>query len=204
MGVGRTASGMSMLMGAAAQSIKAVVRNVDDYLLAPMGKALFAFNMQFNFDKDFANGDLDVKARGTESLMRNEVRSQRLLQFMQMTANPQLAPMVKYDYILRELAASMDLDEEKILNDPREAMLQAKMMAEIQALMPQPPQAAQQGAPGGPPAVSDPTGTGNGNIAPGAAPTPGEAGFTGAGGGANGGNPPPQQPQGGPPQGQMQ
>ena len=50
MGVGRTASGMSMLMGAAAVNIKAVVRNIDDYLLAPLGKALFAFNMQFNFD----------------------------------------------------------------------------------------------------------------------------------------------------------
>ena len=52
MGVGRTASGMSMLMGAAAQNIKAVVRNIDDYLLSPLGKALFAFNMQFNFDED--------------------------------------------------------------------------------------------------------------------------------------------------------
>lgn len=188
MGVGRTASGMSMLMGAAAQNIKAVVRNIDDYMLAPTGKALFAFNMQFNFDKEFANGDLEVKARGTESLMRNEVRSQRLLQFMQMTANQQMAPFVKYDYILRELAASMDLDEEKILNDPREAIIQAKMMAEIQALMPQPPAAPQQAA-GGPPSPNDPTGTGNGNIAPGAAPEPGAAGFTGAGGGANGGNP---------------
>jgi hypothetical protein len=188
MGVGRTASGMSMLMGAAAQNIKAVVRNFDDYLLAPVGKALFSFNMQFNFDKEFANGDLEVKARGTESLMRNEVRSQRLLQFMQMTANQQMAPFVKYDYILRELAASMDLDEEKILNDPREAVIQAKMMAEIQALMPQPPAGAQTPA-GGPPSPSDPTGTGNGNIAPGAAPEPGAAGFTGAGGGANGGNP---------------
>lgn len=188
MGVGRTASGMSMLMGAAAQNIKAVVRNFDDYLLTPIGKALFSFNMQFNFDKEFANGDLEVKARGTESLMRNEVRSQRLLQFMQMTANQQMAPFVKYDYILRELAASMDLDEEKILNDPREAVIQAKMMAEIQALMPQPPAAPQTPA-GGPPSPSDPTGTGNGNIAPGAAPEPGAAGFTGAGGGANGGNP---------------
>ena len=199
-GVGRTASGMSMLMGAAAQSIKAVVRNMDDYLLSPMGKSLFAFNMQFNFDKEFSQGDLEVKARGTESLMRNEVRSQRLLQFMQMTANPQLAPMVKYDYILRELAASMDLDEEKILNDPREAVIQAKMMAEIQALMPPQPQTAPVAGAGGPPSPNDPTGTGNGNIAPGEAPTPGEAGFTGAGGGANGGQP----PQGGPEQGPMQ
>ena len=198
MGVGRTASGMSMLMGAAAQNIKAVVRNLDDYLLAPLGKALFAFNMQFNFDQMYTKGDLSVTARGTESLMRNEIRSQRLLQFMQMTANQQMAPFVKYDFILRELAASMDLDEDKIMNDPREAMIQAKMMAEIQAMMPQPDPAQAAPAPGGAPSPQDPTGNGNGNIAPGSAPEPGAPGFTGAGGGDNGGNVPP------PPQGQVQ
>ena len=200
MGVGRTASGMSMLMGAAAQNIKAVVRNLDDYLLAPLGKALFAFNMQFNFDQMYTKGDLSVTARGTESLMRNEIRSQRLLQFMQMTANQQMAPFVKYDFILRELAASMDLDEDKIMNDPREAMIQAKMMAEIQAMMPQPDPAQQAAAAaqaGGAPSPSDPTGNGNGNIAPGSAPEPGAPGFTGAGGGDNGGNVP-QPPQGQP------
>jgi hypothetical protein len=198
MSVGRTASGMSMLMGAAAQNIKAIVRNMDDYMLAPLGRALFAFNMQFSFDKDVAKGNLEVTARGTESLMRNEVRSQRLLQFMQMTANPAMAPFVKYDYILRELSASMDLDEEKILNDPREAAIQAKMMAEIAALMPQPPQGGAEGPlPAG---MGDPTGNGGGNIAPGAAPEPGAQGFAGAGGGDNGGQQPaPQQapqPQG--------
>jgi hypothetical protein len=197
MGVGRTASGMSMLMGAAAQNIKAVVRNLDDYLLAPLGKALFAFNMQFSFDQMYTKGDLSVTARGTESLMRNEIRSQRLLQFMQMTANQQMAPFVKYDFILRELAASMDLDEDKIMNDPREAMIQAKMMAEIQAMMPQPDPAQAAPAPGGAPSPQDPTGNGNGNIAPGSAPEPGAPGFTGAGGGDNGGNVP-QPPQGQP------
>ncbi len=196
MGVGRTASGMSMLMGAAAQNIKAVVRNIDDYLLAPLGRSLFAFNMQFNFDKSI-RGDLDVVARGTESLMRNEVRSQRLLQFMQMTANPAMQPFVKYDYILREIAASMDLDEEKVLNDPREAAIQAEMMAAVAALMPQPPQQAQPQQAGAP-SPEDPTGNGGGNIAPGNAPEPGAAGFTGEGGGANGGNPPPTPPQGQP------
>ena len=194
MGVGRTASGMSMLMGAAAQNIKAVVRNVDDYLLSPLGRSLFSFNMQFNFDKSI-RGDLDVVAKGTESLMRNEVRSQRLLQFMQMTANPSMAPFVKYDYILRELAASMDLDEDKVLNDPREAAIQAEMMAAVAALMPQqPPQQQQQGAPN----PEDPTGNGGGTIAPGNAPEPGAPGFTGEGGGANGGNPPPEPPEGQP------
>jgi hypothetical protein len=178
MGVGRTASGMSMLMGAAAQNIKAIVRNVDDYLLGPLAKALFAFNMQFNFDKEFTEGAFEISAKGTESLMRNEVRSQRLLQFMQMTANPLMTPFVKYDYILRELAASMDLDEDKILNDPREAAIQATMMANIVAMMPQQQPQQQPQQPAG--------GVQGGPMAPEAAvpPVPQEAGFTGGGGGS--------------------
>lgn len=191
-GVGRTASGMSMLLSAASQNIKAVVRNIDDYLLTPVGKSLFAFNMQFNFDADMAKGALNVVARGTESLMRNEVRSQRLLSFMNQTANPMMAPFVKYDYILRELSASMDLDEDKILNDPREAAIQAKMMADIAALMPQemgiPPEVAAQMAAG-----QDPTGTGGGQIAPGNAPPPETAGNTNGQNAAAAPTPPPEQ-----------
>ena len=115
---------------------------------------------------------------------------------MQMTANPQMAPFVKYDYILREMAASMDLDEDRILNDPREAMLQAKMMADIAKVMPQEEQPQAQGAA---PSPQDPTGNGGGNIAPGQAPEPGAPGFTGGGGGANGGQPQQPQAQGGAP-----
>ena len=195
-GVGRTASGMSMLMGAAAQNIKAVVRNIDDYLLSPLGRSLFAFNMQFKFDPEFI-GDLDVKARGTESLMRNEVRSQRLLQFMQMTQNEMMSPFVKYDYILRELASSMDLDEEKILNDPRQAAIQQKMMAEIKAMMPPP------AAPAGAPVPGSPEqGVPAGAQVP-QAPGPDAQGFTGTGErlGANGSN---EQPPQAPPQGPIQ
>jgi hypothetical protein len=125
--VGRTASGMSMLMGAADRNIKSVVRNVDDYLLAPLGKNYFAFNMQFNFDDEFAIGDLAVVAKGTESLMRNEVRSQKLLQFLQITANPLDAPFVKRDYALRELAASLDLDQDELVHDIKQATVQAEM-----------------------------------------------------------------------------
>ena len=41
---------------------------------------------------------------------------------------------------MREIAASMDLDEDKILNDQREASIQAEMMAAVAAMMPQQPQ----------------------------------------------------------------
>lgn len=182
-GLNRTASGMSMLMGAAAQNIKAVVRNIDDYLLTPLGKALFAFNMQFNFSEDFI-GDLTVKAKGTESLMRNEVRSQRLLQLAQFAApNPAMAPFIKWDYVLREYASSLDLEEDKVVNDPRAAVIQAMQMQEAAKAMGQVPQDPNaQGPQGGVP--NDPTGNGGGVIAPGNAPEPDAPGFaanTGAG-----------------------
>lgn len=203
MSTGRTAAGMSMLMGAAKENIKSVVRNVDDYLLIPLGKALFAFNMQFNFKEEFTQGDLEVVARGTESLMRNEVRSQKLLQFYQLTSNPMDMPWVKRDFILRELAISLDLDPEKVVNDQREASIQAKLLQEVNKEMGVDPNTGKQGALGSDPSggamPQDPTGTGGG-IGPGAAPEPGAPGHTGAGGGANGGNPPQSQ---GPQQGQM-
>ncbi len=99
-GVGRTASGISMLMNAASGSIKTVVKNLDDYLLGPLGTAFFNFNMQFDFDPSI-RGDLEVNARGTESLMANEVRSQRLMQFLQIVSNPVLMPFFCLPYICK-------------------------------------------------------------------------------------------------------
>ena len=43
----RTASGMSMLLGAASLNIKTVVKNLDDFLLKPLGESYFQWNMQF-------------------------------------------------------------------------------------------------------------------------------------------------------------
>ena len=178
-GVGRTASGISMLMNAASGNIKTVVKNVDDYLLRPIGEAFFAFNMQFDPSPDIV-GDLEVKARGVESLLSTEVRSQRLLQFLQIIQNPTLAPFAKLPYIVREIAKSMDLDPDLVSNNMDEAAKQALI---LQKMAPPPaPAAPAQGAPqpGGAPPVADQTGGGGGNIGVGAAPGPGQPGFSAA------------------------
>ena len=191
-GVGRTASGISMLMSAANGSIRNVIKNVDDYLLGPLAKAFFHFNMQFDFDEEI-KGDLDVKARGTESLMANEVRSQRLMQFLQVVQNPVLAPFAKMDYIIREIAKAMDLDPDKLVNSMSDAAVQAEILKKFQAANPPEPQPQvgpdgqplppQQGqAPegqGAAPGVGDTAGGGGGNIGIGTAPQPGEQGFSG-------------------------
>ncbi len=176
-GVGRTASGISMLMNAASGSIKTVIKNVDDYLLKPLGEGLFRFNMQFNFDPQL-RGDLEVKARGTESLMANEVRSQRLMQFLQVASNPALAPFAKFQYVIREIAKAMDLDPDKVTNNMDEAAIQAELMKQFQ--VPATPEGQpQQGQPPAGADPMDPTGAGGGTIGTGVAPTPGEQGFTG-------------------------
>ena len=177
-GVGRTASGISMLMNAASGSIKTVIKNLDDYLLGPLGQAFFNFNMQFDFDKEI-KGDLEVTAKGTESLMANEVRSQRLMQFLQIASSPALMPFAKFPYIIREIAKSMDLDPEKVTNNMDEAMRQAVLLQQTQpapapAAGGQPPQGV-----AGPPGVADMTGGGGGNIGVGAPPSPEMQGFSG-------------------------
>jgi hypothetical protein len=184
-GVGRTASGISMLMSAANGSIRNVVKNVDDYLLAPLAKAFFNFNMQFDYDEEI-KGDLEVKARGTESLMANEVRSQRLMQFLGVVQNPVLAPFAKMDYIVREIAKSMDLDPDKLVNSMGDAAVQAELLKKFREENPPPPQPqagppAPQGGSQKPPAgaqVQDAQGSGGGTIGTGTAPQPGEQGFS--------------------------
>ena len=176
-GVGRTASGISMLMNAAAGGTKSVIKNVDDYLLRPLGEGFFRFNMQFDFDPEI-KGDLEVKARGTESLMANEVRSQRLMQFLGVASNPALAPFAKFQYVIREIAKSLDLDPDKVTNNMDEAALQAELLKGFQQTLPEQPPVA-----GADP--NDPTGAGGGTIGVGQAPVPGEQGFSANGQGTN-------------------
>jgi len=180
-GVGRTASGISMLMSAANGSIRSVVKNVDDYLLGPLGKAFFSFNMQFDFDESI-KGDLEVKASGTESLMSNEVRSQRLMQFLQVASNPMLAPFAKMDYIIREIAKSMDLDPDKVTNSMQDAAIQAELFKKFAPQQPPAQPGPAPGPEGQTPAganVQDTTGSGGAQMGTGTAPQPGEQGFSG-------------------------
>ena len=107
--------------------------------------------------------------------MANEVRSQRLMQFLQVAQNPVLAPFAKMDYIIREIAKSMDLDPDKVTNSMQDAAIQAEILKAFQA-----PAAAPEGAEGvNTPDVADTSGGGGSQIGTGTAPTPGEQGFTG-------------------------
>ena len=186
----RTASGMSMLLGAASLNIKTVIKNLDDFLLKPLGEAYFQWNMQFLESKLGVDGDLEVKATGTNSLMQKEVRSQRLTMFLQTAANPAVAPFIKMNKLISELAYSLDLDPDELMNDPEEAAIMAQIIGmqnnvgqttgaeagpgdQEQGVM-----GADQGVPGQPQDLGA-TGTGGGNIGTGNVPQPREDEFSG-------------------------
>ena len=186
----RTASGMSMLLGAASLNIKTVIKNLDDFLLKPLGEAYFQWNMQFLESKLGVKGDLEVKATGTASLMQKEVRSQRLTTFLQSIQNPAIAPFVKINKLIGELAYSLDLDPDEILNDPEEAAIMAQIIGmqnnvgQATGETPLTPNEQQggmgglEGTPQQPPQLGV-TGTGGGNIGTGNVPQSGEDQFAG-------------------------
>ena len=186
----RTASGMSMLLGAASLNIKTVIKNLDDFLLKPLGEAYFQWNMQFLESKLGVEGDLEVRATGTNSLMQKEVRSQRLTMFLQTASNPAVAPFIKMNKLISELAYSLDLDPDELINDPEEAALMAQIIGMQnnvgQAIGEEAGPVDQgQAAMGGDGGVSEQpqelgvTGTGGGNIGIGNVPQPREDEFSG-------------------------
>mgnify|MGYP001125671688 CR=1 FL=1 len=146
--------------------------------------------MQF-FEGDInAKGDLEVKAMGTNSLMQKEVRSQRLTMFLQTVQNPAVAPFVKMPKIISELAYSLDLDPDELLNDPEEAAIAAQIIGmqnnvkqgtgeQVSGNNEQPgAMAPADGTPEQPPELGA-TGTGGGNIGTGNVPQAGESEFSG-------------------------
>ena len=185
----RTASGMSMLLGAASLNIKTVIKNLDDFLLKPLGDAYFQWNMQFLDSSLDVEGDLEVKATGTNSLMQKEVRSQRLTTFLQTIQNPAVAPFIKINKLISELAISLDLDPDELMNNPEEAAVMAQIIGMQNAGQatgaeagPDNQQPGTMGTPEGVPPEAQGlgvTGTGGGNIGTGNVPQPGEGEFAG-------------------------
>ena len=94
-GVGRTSSGLNMLLENASLNIKTVIRNIDDDLLQPLGRMLFFWNQQYNADKMPKVHDLECVATGIRSYTKQEVKVQRLQQLLQLSQNPAIAPWSK-------------------------------------------------------------------------------------------------------------
>lgn len=128
-GAGRTASGLSMLMGTANVLTTEQVRLFDDGITRPFITAMYHWNMQFNPRED-VKGDFQIRAKGSAVLMQREVQAQALTNFMAQTANQLYAPYVKAPELLARLAKAMEVGGDDIVKTREEfEQEQAQAMA---------------------------------------------------------------------------
>ena len=125
-GIGRTASGMSMLMGSANITIKDQVKNFDDGISKPFITAMYHWNMKFT-DDPAVKGDYDITAEGMSSLVAKEVYSQSLMQFAQITNNPAYSQMVRHDIMLKSIADALELSDKNLILSDQEVKANQQM-----------------------------------------------------------------------------
>ncbi|KHK04037.1 hypothetical protein [Desulfovibrio sp. TomC] len=129
----KTLGGLSMLMGAMSINLAEMVKTFDDDVTSQFITALYFWNMDFNSRGDI-KGDFNVVATGSTALMQKEVQSQRLMQFLSLASQPELAGMINFAELLKEIAVSMQVPA-KLVND--EATIrqnqQRQMVMQVQA-----------------------------------------------------------------------
>jgi hypothetical protein len=128
-GAGKTATGLSMLMGAANVTLKDQIKNFDDGVTVPFIKSLYFWNMDFN-TKEYIKGDFNIVARGASSLIAREVKAEALTTFMQATMNDVDLTYTKRDNVLREFAKVLDLDEYDLIKDKNTVQIEEKARSE--------------------------------------------------------------------------
>jgi hypothetical protein len=151
-GAGRTASGLSMLMGSAGKGIRQVVMHIDNDVVKQMVKRQFIYNMRYDDDESI-KGDVEIIPKGAVNLAVKETVNVRRIEFLNATANPFDIEIVGKDgraALLREVAKGLQMPVDDIVPSREKAAhlarVQGAAMA-MQAQMSQPSPAPLQ--PGG-------------------------------------------------------
>jgi hypothetical protein len=139
-GAGRTASGLSMLMGSAGKGIRQTIMHIDFDVIGPTVTAQYIWNMQY-IDDESIKGDCEVIPRGAVTLANREQLNVRRVEFLQATANPidsQIVGVKGRAAILREVAKGLAMPTDDIVptNERLEIMdelQRQKTMAEAAA-----------------------------------------------------------------------
>lgn len=148
-GAGRTASGLSMLMGSAGKGIRQVVMHIDNDVTKQIVKRQFVYNMRYDPDETI-KGDAEIVPRGAVNLAVRETVNARRVEFLNATANPVDLEIIGVDgraAILREIAKGLQMPVDDIVPS-RETLdfeTRAKAQAQIAAPQQQQPQAPQGG-----------------------------------------------------------
>jgi len=134
-GAGRTASGLSMLMNAAAKSLRAVIGNIDMGIIKPSIEEHHLHIMLNEPEK--AGGDINILARASEYLIMMEQLQIRRAEFLASTNNPtdlQIMGLEGRAEVLREAARSLKMNVDRIVPE-RDDILATKQDNQLQLML---------------------------------------------------------------------
>lgn len=148
-GAGRTASGMSMMIGNASKQIKQTITSLDLHVIQPLVEHAYQYHMMYS-PQHKLSGDIKVRARGAASLVAKEAAQVRLNEFLMATANPidmQIVGMDGRAELLRSAVKRLDLpNPTKVVPSQTEVMRRAALAQMQQMQMAQHAQTQQGGA----------------------------------------------------------
>ena len=194
-GLGRTASGLSLLMQNSAKILQTVAANIDRDVMDGLLSGLFDMVMLTD-DSGLLTGEEKIRVLGVKVAMQRETQRARQLEFLQITNNPvdlQITGLKGRAAVLREVAEEIGMPGENVVPSEsamdakeKQAELQQQQMAQQQAQL-QAQQQTQQSSIAGPPKqgsvgpASVPTGARQPGASGNSSPVPGAPGL-GAGG----------------------
>ena len=144
-GAGRTASGLSMLMGSAGKGIRQVVMHIDNDVIKPIVHRQFVYNMRYDEDESI-KGDAEVIARGAVNLAVKETTNIRRVEFLNATGNEidmQIMGPEGRAAILREIAKGLQMPVDEIIPSREKLAYKTKLQIAAEAAQPQQPSAPQ-------------------------------------------------------------
>lgn len=193
-GAGRTASGLSMLMGNSQKILQTVAANVDSDVIEPALTELYDMIMLTD-TTGMLTGEEQVKVNGVAVAIQKETEHQKQLQFLQITNNPGDQAIVGVPgraRVLRALSQSLGLPDDVVPDDDTIAEQVKQNQQQSQMVQQQQQWLAMHGiVPGKPqPGVQEEL------LADGGPPSP----YFAQGGGAPPGQAPPGSPGNTPPQ----
>lgn len=131
-GAGRTASGLSMLMGNASKVLQQVAHNIDTDIMHNMLRSLHDLTMLT--DSSVLRGDEQIQVKGVSTVMSREAERARQLEFLQLTANPidmQITGTEGRAEVLRAIADDLGMPADRIV--PSEEAMAARQQQMLMA-----------------------------------------------------------------------
>lgn len=139
-GASRTSSGLSMLISNAGKGIKQVINNIDKNVIIPAIERLYHDNLRYSDDPDLV-GDVNINARGANSLVVKEAEAIRRNEFLQMVLNSpvaqQIVGMDGTAELMRDAARNLNTNPDRIVPDRHKLSMIEQQQMVIQQLQQQ-------------------------------------------------------------------